>query len=207
MMPELKEALMALPSGKSPGADVFPKEFCLWGWEFIEPVLKEAICQMWDDGSMGQMLNSGLIVLLPKPRAAEGIRFWRPMTLHTTVYKILAKAMSRRLAPLMNGWVGKQQRGFIQGRSILDNIIMVKEAKWFAHKKGKKVILFSLDIEKAYDSVVWHFLRACLRKYGFGPEFRQWVEILLADAGSRVVVNDIISRWLRLGRRSGKETR
>lgn len=84
---------------------------------------------------------------------------------------------------------------------------MVKEAKWFAYKKGKKVIFFSFDIEKVYDSVVWYFFRVCLRKYGFGFEFRQWVEILLADAGFRVVVNDIIFRWLRLGRRSGKEIR
>lgn len=123
---ELEDALHALPNGKSPAKDGFQKEFFVWGWDFIKPVLLQAVEQMWQDGSMGADLNESLITLLPKPKANEGVKFWRPMSLLSTVYKVIAKALARRIAPLLDQWISKQQRGFIKGRCILDNILFAR---------------------------------------------------------------------------------
>lgn len=38
-----------------------------------------------------------------------------------------------------------------------------------------------------------------MKKFGFGRQFRRWLDILLAEAGSRTSVNGILTRWLQLG--------
>lgn len=162
-MEELEKALKSLPNNKSPGRDGFTKEFFLWGWDFIHPVLIEALSQVWEQGSLGRILNESLITLIPKPMAEESILIWRPISLLTTVYKIVSKAMARRIDPFMDSWVNLEQRGFIFGRCILDNVMWLKEAKrWVNHQQILTVFL-SLDFAKAYDNMRWDFLRACLK--------------------------------------------
>lgn len=71
---ELESALKSLPNGKAPGRDGFNKEFILWGWEFISPVLEQAVAQIWQLGTMGGTLNESLITLIPKLSAKENIK-------------------------------------------------------------------------------------------------------------------------------------
>lgn len=149
---------------------------------------------------MGRELNEGVITLIPKARASEGIQNWRPISLLSTVYKIVSKAIALRLAPMMDSWVSVEQRGFIQGRCILDNLLLVKEAKAWAKKKKVPLIMLSLDFEKVYDSVSWRFLRRCLEHYGFGSQFLAWMEVLLADAGAVILINGEVSDHITIGR-------
>lgn len=135
----------------------------------MKPVLMEAVKQMWLVGSMGRTLNESLITLIPKLNAAESVKNWRPISLLTIVYKILSKALARRVGPWMDKWVSQEQRGFISGRNILDNVLWLLEAKWWANKHHTPTIFLSLDFEKAYDSVRWEFLEACLMHYGLVP--------------------------------------
>lgn len=149
---------------------------------------------------MGEHLNESLITLLPKPKANEGIQFWCPISLLSTVYKIIAKALLHRIAPLLDQWIYKQQRGFIKGRCILDNILFVRELKWWAHKKRVPTILLSMDFEKAYDSVHWECLVGALQHFGFGDDFIRWVKILLKEACTSVLVIGKITRKSKLGK-------
>lgn len=60
---DLDMALKQLPNGKCPGLDGFQKEFYAWGWDFIKPVLLEDVDQMWEEWTMGEIINEGLIAL------------------------------------------------------------------------------------------------------------------------------------------------
>lgn len=93
-----------------------------------------------------------------------------------------------------------RERGFISGRYILDNVLWLKEAKWSAAHTQTPSVFLSLDFAKAYDSVRWEFLLAALRHYGFGENFIKWINILLCEAGARVIVNGTLTEWVKLGR-------
>lgn len=149
---------------------------------------------------LGRVLNESLITLIPKALAEESIQNWRPISLLNTIYELLTKTMARRIGPFMDSWVSLEQRGFISGRSILDNVLWLKEAKWWVTFKEIPTVFLSLDFAKAYDSVRWDFSKACLRRYGFGDRFIRWVDIILQDAGARVMVNGVLTEWVSISR-------
>ena len=69
---------------------------------------------------MPESLALGLICLVRGDR--QEITQWCPITLLPTAYKILAKMINGRIRPLLSDLIHDTQTGFIQDRSILDNI-------------------------------------------------------------------------------------
>ena len=103
---------------------------------------------------MPSHFTEGIIYLIPKSEGPSlDIKKWRPITLLNTVYKILAKALSIRLGTIMPIVIHPSQTGFIQERSILDNVYTFWESAALAAKSNQKLAIVMLDFEKAYDRV------------------------------------------------------
>lgn len=98
----------------------------------------------------------------------------------------------------MESWVEPEQRGFVVGRTIADNLLVFREAKWHAYATKQQVTFLQLDYSKAYDRLEWHFLLAALRKMGFGEVFCRWIEILCQDAAAEIIVNGHLTKLIRL---------
>jgi hypothetical protein len=57
------------------------------------------------------------------------------------------------------------QSAFIKGRQILDGILVANEVVDEARKCKKELILFKVDLEKAYDSIDWNYLDEVMVKW------------------------------------------
>lgn len=71
----------------------------------------------------------------------------------------------------MKGIISPSQGAFIDGRKILDGVLIVneciiKDGRW----SGRSGIICKLDLEKVYDCVNWRFLDYLLMKMGFGAK-------------------------------------
>ena len=136
-------------------------------------------------------LNSANIVLIPKKEGAEEITDYRPISLIHGVSKIVAKILSRRLAPHMNDIVSQAQSAFIKKRSIHDNFMFVRNYARWLHRRKKATLLFKLDIRKAFDHVIWDYILELLQQLGFPPRFRDWLAAIFSTSSSRVLLNVI----------------
>lgn len=99
--------------------------------------------------------NSSFIVLIPKKDNPQKINDYRPISLIGCMYKVLAKLLANWLRRVMDFLISDTQLAFIEGRQILDGVLIANEMIDEAQKCGKKAILFKVDFEKAYDSVKW----------------------------------------------------
>jgi hypothetical protein len=82
---------------KSPRPDDFAIQFFTQLWELIGEEFTYMLQQAYDQGCLLGQMNNGLITLLHKGGDGEDLGNWRPITLLNIAYKILAKALQRRL--------------------------------------------------------------------------------------------------------------
>jgi hypothetical protein len=79
--------------------------------------------------------------------------------------------------------------GFVEGRSIIDNIFMAQEALEWAQESEQDLILLLLDFENAFDRIEWGFLFMALSKLGFNATWVRWVKTLYFEASSAIREN------------------
>ena len=93
--------------------------------------------------------------------------------------KIAYEALALRIKPVIKNVICHDQTAYIKDRYIGESIRLVQDNIEYVDREEEEAILFSTDIEKAFDSVNHSFIFATLEKFGFCPEFIQWVKTLL----------------------------
>ena len=104
-------------------------------------------------------LNFGEIILLPKIKDAERIQQYRPICLLNVSFKIFTKVATIRLNTVADHVVRPTQTAFMQGRNILDGVVILHETVHEMHRKKLNGVIFKIDFEKAYDKVNCEFLQ------------------------------------------------
>ncbi|KAA3467255.1 reverse transcriptase [Gossypium australe] len=104
---------------------------------------------------------------------------FRPISLCSVIYKIVAKSVANRLQWVIENCIDKVQSAFVPGRLIFDNVLLAYEIlhtfrkKWTGHKGYMTV---KLDMSKAYDRVEWDFIKKMMLKMGFAE---RWVNLIM----------------------------
>jgi len=111
-----------------------------------------------NNGVFEKSVNATFITLIPKVAGADDIKFFTPISLVGSVYKILAKVLASRLRTVVGKVMGPSQHAFVPGRQIWDPAFFANECIDSYIRSGIYVILCKLDIEKAYDHISWIFL-------------------------------------------------
>ncbi|XP_028097918.1 uncharacterized protein LOC114297658 [Camellia sinensis] len=96
------------------------------------------------------------------------IEDFRPISLVTSLYKILGKVLSKRLRASLGDTISPTQGAFVKGRQILDVVLVVNEVVKECRKAGNRGLVFKADFEKAYNHVDWNFLDFVMDKKGYG---------------------------------------
>ena len=176
---ELFNALSSMKMEKSPGESGLTVEFYRTFWPEISSLIHGAITEALSMRELTFSQRRGLLRLVPKKNKDPlRVSSWRPITLLNVDYNLLSKTLALRLRKALPDLVHADQKGFIQGRYIGDNVLDVCSIIAAAEEQEEEAILLMLDIQAAFDSVSWSFLSTVLDAYNFPPSFIQWIRIL-----------------------------
>ncbi|CAM2106433.1 unnamed protein product [Caretta caretta] len=117
------------------------------------------------------VLPRAVLALLPKTGDLCDLRNWRPVSLLSTDYKIVAKAISLQLGSVVADVIHPDQTYTVPCRSIFDNLFLVRDLLELGHRDGLSFALLSLDQEKAFDRVDHGYLLGTLQAFRLGPQF------------------------------------
>ncbi|KAA3472560.1 reverse transcriptase [Gossypium australe] len=143
-------------------------------------------------------INTTHIVLTPKKRNPTNFSHFRPISLCSVIYKIMAKAIAERFKGVLGKCIDKAQSAFVPGRLISDNVLVAYEILHTLKTKrwGKKGLMaVELDISKAYDRVEWGFLEKMMRKMIFDPKWIRLIMKCISTVSYSVVLNNQAGNW------------
>ena len=84
--------------------------------------------------------------------------------------------------------VHQDQSYCVPGRTIYDNICLIKDIINYSNINNLPLAVISLDQKKAFDNVDHGYLNATLRAMGFGETFVSYINLLYQGAESLVKV-------------------
>jgi hypothetical protein len=80
-----------------------------------------------------------------------------------------------RLKPLMPLLGGPEQSGCVEGRQIMDNIILDNEVFHSLKSTRTMGILFKLDISMVFDKLSWHYIKEILFYFVLYTSWVKWI--------------------------------
>ncbi|XP_070001869.1 uncharacterized protein LOC142166146 [Nicotiana tabacum] len=124
--------------------DGYPAEFFKEYWPIIGKEVIKGVQQFFQTGRLLKEINCTTVTLILKVKNPSYVKEFRLIVCCSIMYKIIAKILTNKLKLVVDLLVGPSQSAFIEGRNILDNVIMVHELiKGFTRKLGKELIIYS----------------------------------------------------------------
>lgn len=202
---ELSAALKNMENFKTPGPDGFCSEFFKCFWIKLRDPLWEAMKEAWKFGFDKNMSQSLISLIGKKYKDLLHIDNWRPIHLLNVDYKIVAKAIANRLKKVLPSLIDSDQKGFVPGRFIGENLLDLLGTVDFCNQLQEPSLLISFDYKSAFDSVNLNYLDRSLQFFGFGTVFRQYLKTLYQDISISIQNNGYNTKYipLRSGLRQG----
>lgn len=187
---EIKEAMFSIDVDKTAGPDGYTSKFFKVAWSIVGSDVCDAVREFFSSGKLLGEFNANLISLIPKIQVPLKVSDFRPIACGNVVYKCISKVITNRIKEGLTSLIDSNQSAFIPGRQISDNILLAQEfMKGYSWKRTVSKCAFKVDIQKAYDTVNWDFLKTVLIRFGFHSSMVHWIMVCLTSASFSICVN------------------
>lgn len=186
---ELQAAVGGMQNGRTPGIDGLPVEFYKAFWSVIGQDLLGMLNASITDGKLPLSCRRAVLTLVPKKGDLTDIGQWRPLSLLCIDCRIFSKVLATRLKKVMEEVIHVDQTYCVPGRSIFDNISLVRDTMDVCTLSKKNIAFLLIDQLKAFDRVEPRFLWKVLEAFGFNPGFIVMLKVMYSDIESLLKIN------------------
>ncbi|GJZ52405.1 putative RNA-directed DNA polymerase, eukaryota, reverse transcriptase zinc-binding domain protein, partial [Tanacetum coccineum] len=174
---EIKDVVWDCGSEKALGSDGFTFKLFKRFWDILEKDIISYVKGFESTSLIPRGWNSLFFTLIAKIDDPIFISDFRPISL-----------------------IGETQMAFIKVRQIIDGPLMINEIISWEKKERKRLLLFKVDIEKAFDSLNWNFLISVMSQMGFSLKWINWIISCLNSSYASVLINGIPTKEFKLER-------
>eukprot|EP00253_Pinus_taeda_P034935 PITA_34935 len=197
---EISNVIWKMEPDKAPRPDGFSIHFYRLCWDIIKADLYQMIKGFLLKAKVGGSTISTFLALNPKEANPKTFDRFKPISLYNTSYKILTKILANRIKPLMDKLISPNQGGFVKGRHILDNVILVQEIIHSSHQHKEQGMLIKLDMANAFDRVRHFFLLQVLSAFGFSPDCVKLIKACIGEPWIAPLVNGRLANYFKASR-------
>uniref|UniRef100_R4GCU0 Reverse transcriptase domain-containing protein n=1 Tax=Anolis carolinensis TaxID=28377 RepID=R4GCU0_ANOCA len=204
---EIRKALKTMKPNKAPGPDGFPVCFYKILQEEAIPHLQRIMNKVLTEGVIPDSWSQADIVAIPKENGTlTDLRNFRPISLLNSDYKIFTTVLANRFKEFLQNWIGPEQKGFLPGRNISENLrCIVDIIEYYECHHEKEVALLAIDAEKAFDNLNWTFFKLLLKEVDIGYQFSNAIEAIYNKQEASLLINGQQTRPFKIekGTRQG----
>ena len=179
-------AQQSVQGGKAPGIDGLPSEFYRAFWAELKDDMLGVFSVSFEDLSLPQSCRRAVLTLLPMKGDLQEMA---TVSLLCSDYKLLSKALANRLKKVMEQLIHRTQTYCVPGRSIVDNLSLIRDILEVSSSLGLDAGLVSLDQEKSFDRVEHRYLWKVLKRYGLSPGLIAKIKVLYENIESVLKIN------------------
>lgn len=192
---ETRRVLMNLKSDSAPGWDGITTKFLKLSHKLTVPIICHLANICFKQGKFPSALKQAIITPVHKGGDRGCVNNYRPISVLTSISKILEKLINSRLVNFLNKFniLSNSQFGFRQKLSTEDAILTLTSEIVQHVDKGDKCLAVFLDLKKAFDTVSVPTLVLRLEKYGIRGVPLALFTDYLQNRKQQVKIDDYVS--------------
>lgn len=210
---DIVEAIRRAPNEKAPGLNgmiselykhlhdrwIAQRDAELPGFNIVR-LLRLAFNEIETNGILNTKVTEGWLCPIHKKGDKREVINYRPITILNAEYKIMTTVLMLKLIKVAPSAIDMSQAGFLPGRSIHNQIDLMKRMIDLCQATDQNGMIIALDQEKAYDKIQHDYLWKVLERFGLPALFIATVKTLYTNAETRVIVNGEISKPFKVRR-------
>lgn len=193
MMEEVERKVLEAKPWKAAGEDGLPAMV----WRQLWPTVKDRVLHLFkaslEGGTLPSQWRNAKIVPLKKPGKGDYTvaKSWRPISLLSTLGKILEAVIAERISHAVETWglLPTNHFGARKRRSAEQALILLQEHIYKAWRNRDVLSLISFDVKGAYNGVFKDRLLQRLGARGIPETLVKWIDAFCSERTATVVVN------------------
>jgi hypothetical protein len=192
---ELRAAATKIRGNTAAGADGIRSKAAKYGIDILADELADAVNSMVCTNNVAPDFAHASTILIPKKGDRTDISNYRPISLLPALYKVVTRALTKRVEEAVSDHLPIEQAGFRRNYSTVDHIHAINQLLEKSHEYNTPVCLLFIDFKKAFDSVEFNAIWTALEHYGVDSSTISIIKSLYSAGTSSISIGQSTAKF------------
>lgn len=192
---EVEKVISALPNKKSTGIDEVPIYLIKKCKSEISPLISKMLNISFEETEFPPFLKQSLVIPIYKKDDPLAIENYRPISLLSTISKIIEKIVINRIDNFLNKFkiLRREQHGFRAEHSTETAVTEFVQHVYDLLDRKEYVLGFFFDLSRAFDCLNFELILTKMQTLGLRGKIMEWIESYLRGRTMKIKIKDVFS--------------